>query len=145
MSSKSAQVAKTFAQLSVKDSSATKTGSTTQVTLRRTSPSVTIATGSATLTAAQTTAGILSQTPAANSTLTLASATALLAVFPSVQVGDTFNITIINLAAATFNTVLAVPASGTLVGSGTVVPLTSATFALRFTDVATPAYTVFSL
>jgi hypothetical protein len=97
------------------------------------------------LTAAQTTAGILSQTPAANSTLTLASATALLAVFPSVQVGDTFNITIINLAAATFNTVLAVPASGTLVGAGTVVPLTSATFALRFTDVTTPAYTVFSL
>jgi len=145
--SKSGKTSKTFGQLIVTDASATKLGSTSRVSLRKTSPAVVVATGSSTLTGAQTVSGLISQTPAANSTLTLPSAASLITQFGSVSVGDTFNVTLINGAAATFTTTLAVPASGTLVGSGIVAPLGTQTFAVRFTNVtaASEAYTVYTI
>src|SRR6476620_9202194 len=132
---KSGKTSKTFCQLIITDESATKLASTSRVSLRKTSPAVVVATGSSTLTGAQTVSGLISQTPAANSTLTLPSAASLITQFGSVSVGDTFNVTLINGAAATFTTTLAVPASGTLVGSGIVAPLGTQTFAVRFTNV----------
>ena len=147
MSNKSSRVSKTFGQLTVVDASTTKLGSTSRVVLRKTPAAVVVATGTATLTASQTVSGLISQTPAANSTLTLPSAASLIAQFPSVTVGDTFNVTLINGAAATFTSTLAVPASGTLVGSGIVAPLGTQTFSVRFTNVtaSTEAYTVYTV
>lgn len=145
--SKSGKTSKTFGQLIVTDASATKLGSSSRVVLRKTPAAATLATGSATLTASQTLSGIISQTPAANSTLTLPSAASLITQFGTVSVGDTFNVTVINGAAATFTSTLAVPASGTLVGSGIVAPLSTQTFAVRFTNVtsASEAYTVYTV
>jgi hypothetical protein len=147
MSSKGSQISRTFGQLTLIDSSATKTGSTSSVVLRKTPASITVATGDATLTVSQAVSGIISQTPAADSTLTLPSASALITQFGGANVGDTFNLTIINQAAATHNSILAVPGSGTLVGSGIVAALGARTFAVRFTNVAsgTEAYTVYTI
>lgn len=144
MSSKAALVTKTINQLIVLDSSKLKSGSSSGVLLRKIPASATIATGSATLTVSQMSSGTLVQTPAANSTLTLPSAAALVAAFDGTSVGDAFDFKVINLAAATYNTVIAVPASGTLVGTATVAPVTSGRFTVRFTNVTSgsEAYTV---
>lgn len=147
MSSKGSKISRTFGQLNIIDSSATKTGSTSRVVLRKTPASVTVATGSATLTGAQTVSGVIYQVPAANSVITLPSAASLITQFGSVSVGDTFNLTLINGAAATYTSTIAVPASGTLVGSGIVAPVSTQTFAVRFTNVtaSSEAYTVYTV
>lgn len=147
MSSKSAQTLKTYGQVTILDASTTKLGSSSRVVLRRTPAAVVVATGSATLTGSQVVSGLVSQTPAANSVLTLPSAASLIGQFPRVLVGDAFNMTLINEAAATFTTTLAVPASGTMVGSGIIAPLSSHTFTVRFTSVtvASEAYTVYTI
>lgn len=148
MSSKASVLTKTVRQQVILDASATKLGSTSAVTLSATPAAVTVASGNATLTASQVLSGLLVQTPAANSTLTLPAASALTASFVNTQVGDTFEIRVINLASATYTTTVAPDgSSGTLVGNGVVAVASSGRFRVRFTNVSsgTQAYVVYAV
>lgn len=147
MSSKASVLTKTVRQQIILDPSATKLGSTSAVTLTATPAAVTVASGSAILTTAQVLSGLITQTPAANSTLTLPTAAALTASFPSTQIGDTFELRIVNLAVATFTCTIAADASGSLVGNGVVSFASSGRFRVRFTNVSagTQAYVVYAV
>lgn len=147
MSSKASILTKTVRQQVILDGSATKLGSTTAVTLTATPAAVTVASGNATLTSSQVLSGLITQTPAANSTLTLPTASALTSSFVNTQIGDSFDIRVINLASATFTTTIAADASGSLVGNGVVSFASSGRFRVRFTNVSagTQAYVVYAL
>lgn len=146
MSSKASLVTKTFGQTKILDSSLTKGGSTTAITLNRTPAAVTIASGTAVLTVAQVKAGVLVQTPAANSTMTLPTATALVGGFPGAQIGDTFSFSFINLAGATYSSTIAADAGSSLVGTAVIAPVTSMSFKVRFTAVTgTPTYVIYAI
>ena len=147
MSSKASVLTKTVRQQVILDSSATKIGSTSAVTLTSSPASVTVASGNATLTATQVLSGLILQTPAVNSTLTLPTATALTASFVNTQVGDTFEIRVVNLASATYTSTIAADASGSLVGNGVVSFASSGRFRVRFTNVTSgsQAYVVYAV
>lgn len=136
MSSKASNVSKTFGQSIILDASKTVSGSITSSVLTLTPPPTNVATGSSVLTVAAVKSGIVTQTPAANSTLTLPSASLILAGFPQAQVGSTLSLSVINLAAATFTTTIAPDSStGTMVGTAVIAPLTSGRIRIRFTSV----------
>lgn len=135
MSSKSSLTSKTFGKISAVDATSIKIGSTSKVTLKKMPAPVTIATGNATLTAAQVLAGTIVQTPAANSTLTLPTAAILVATFPRVAVGDAFEIRVMNLAAATYTTTVGAGSGNTIVGTAVAQPLTGLRATVRFTSV----------
>lgn len=147
MSSKSSFTPKSFGSLKVTNTSEFKIGSTSGSPVTRRPAPVTVATGNATLTAVQVKAGVILQTPAANSALTLPTAALLVASIPSATVGDSIDISIINLAAVTFTSTLVADASGSLVGVGAVAPLGSALFRIRITSVtaSAEAYVVYAL
>ena len=134
------------AQLTVSDSSTLKIGSTNSVTLKRTPPVSTIVSGNSILTVAQATSGLLLQTPAANSTITLPTAAALVAFFNNEEVGDSFDIRVLNLAPATYTTTVAVGSGGSAVGTLVIQPASSVRFLLRFTNVTvgSEAYTLYA-
>lgn len=147
MSSKASLLRKTYKQQNILDASLTKLGSTSSVTLTSTPAASTIATGSATLTTVQVLAGIITQTPTANSTLTLPTASALASSFGFPRVGDSLVLRVINLAPITFTTTIAQDAAETMVGSGVIAPQTTGRFLIRFTNV-TPGsqdYTVYAI
>lgn len=147
MSSKASLLQKTSKQVNIIDGSSTKVGKTTAVSLMSTPAHVNVASGSATLTATQVLAGIITQTPAANSTLTLPTAASLASAFGFPRIGDTLSLRIINLAADTYSTTLAAAAGETMVGNGVVAPVSTGRFIIRFTNV-TPGsqdYTVYAV
>jgi uncharacterized protein YcsI (UPF0317 family) len=90
---------------------------------------------------------LITQTPAANSTLTLPTATALVNSFNAPAIGDTFEIRFINLASATYTSTIAADASGSLVGNGVVSFASSGRFRVRFTNVSSgsAAYVVYAI
>ena len=108
-----------------------------------------VGTANATLTAEQTIEGVVDMTPTAARTLTTATATTIVAAIGTgVEVGTTFELTVVNSAAATHALTLTAPASGgiTLGGNAamaTIAAASSATYLGRVTGVATPAVTFY--
>lgn len=102
------------------------------------------------LTAAETVGGIVTMTPATDDkTLTTATAAAIVSLLgDSVVVGTSFELTVINGAAATRAITLTAPASGGITlggvaGMATVAAATSATYVGVVTNVGTPAVTFY--
>ena len=103
------------------------------------------ATDTATLTAAQIVGGILVATPTANATLTLPTAALIDAAIPNARVGSTFDLALINAAAATYTAALAL-STGVTNGGNAVVSLADATSALfRFRKTGDAAYVVYKI
>jgi hypothetical protein len=103
------------------------------------------ATDTATLTAAQIVNGMLVATPTANATLTLPTAALIDAAIPNARVGSTFDLSLVNAAAATYTTAFALGA-GITNGGNAVVSLAAATSAMfRFRKTADGAYVVYKI
>lgn len=103
------------------------------------------ATDTATLTAAQVVNGMLVATPTANATLTLPTAALIDAAVPNARVGSTFDLALINAAAATYTVAFAL-GTGISNGGNAVVSLAAATSALfRFRKTAEGAYTLYKI
>jgi len=86
-----------------------------------------------TLTAAQvvTNGGLLVGTPTASRAKTIPTGTLTCAALKGYAVGDTFDVSVINLAAATHPLVITAGTNATIVGSATVAAATSASFKVR--------------
>lgn len=86
-----------------------------------------------TLTAAMvvTNGGLLVGTPTASRAKTVPTGTLTCAALKGYAVGDTFEVHVVNLAAATHPLVITAGTDATLVGSGTVSAASSATFKVR--------------
>jgi hypothetical protein len=103
------------------------------------------ATDTATLTAAQIVNGMLVATPTANATLTLPTAALIDAAIPNARVGSTFDLSLVNAAAATYTAAFALGA-GITNGGNAVVSLAAATSAMfRFRKTADGAYVVYKI
>ena len=102
-----------------------------------------------TLTAAQAVGGVVTMTPAStDKTITPPTAAALKTYFGGqLEIGTTFELTIVNVAAATRAITLASGVSGITLGGATamatVAAATSATYMFVCTAVGTPAFTAF--
>ena len=86
-----------------------------------------------TLTATQvvTNGGLLVGTPTASRAKTIPTGTLTCAALKGYKVGDTFDVSVVNLAAATHPLVITAGTDATIVGSGTVAAATSASFKVR--------------
>lgn len=88
--------------------------------------------GSMAITAAQAvTDGIVSATPTQARNIQAPTASAILALMPNYKAGDTFEVTIINLAASTHALTLTVNTGTTIVGSATISAASSGTYLVR--------------
>lgn len=88
--------------------------------------------GSMVISAAQAvTDGIVSATPTQARNIQAPTAAAIVALLPAYKVGDTFEVTIINLAASTYALTLTVNTGTTIVGSATISAASSGTFMVR--------------
>lgn len=88
--------------------------------------------GSMVISAAQAvTDGIVSATPTQARNIQAPTATAIIALLPNYKVGDTFEVTIINLAASTYALTLTVNTGTTIVGSATISAASSGTYLVR--------------
>ena len=102
-----------------------------------------------TLTAAQTVGGVVTMTPGAGRALTTATAATIVSLLgDGVQVGSSFELTVVNVAAATHAITLTAPSQGgvTLTGASgmaTVAAASSATYVGVVTAVGTPAVTFY--
>jgi hypothetical protein len=108
-----------------------------------------VGTANATLTADQTVEGLVVMTPTAARTLTTATAaTIVAAIGTGVEVGTSFELTVVNGAASSHAITLTAPTSGGITLGGdaamaTISPSTSATYVGRVTNVSTPAVTFY--
>lgn len=86
-----------------------------------------------TLTATQvvTNGGLLVGTPTASRAKTIPTGTLTCAALKGYAVGDTFDVNVVNLAAATHPLVITAGTDATIVGSATVAAATSGTFRVR--------------
>ena len=86
-----------------------------------------------TLTAAMvvTNGGLLVGTPTASRAKTIPTGTLTCAALKGYKVGDTFDVSVVNLAAATHPLVITAGTDATIVGVATVAALTSASFKVR--------------
>ena len=86
-----------------------------------------------TLTATQvvTNGGLLVGTPTASRAKTIPTGTLTCGALKGYAVGDTFDVSVVNLAAATHPLVITAGTDATIVGSGTVAAATSASFKVR--------------
>lgn len=95
-----------------------------------------------TLTADQTTNAIVTMTPGAARNLTTATAAQIVAAIPEPRVGTTFELTVVNAAAAT-HAITLVAGSGVTLGGvaamATIAAASSVTYLGRITNVGTPA------
>lgn len=89
------------------------------------------------LTAPQSVASIITQTPTAGRTITTATAALILADFDEFRVGSTFEVTIVNLAGATHAITFAGGTGVTITGLATVAAATSGTFIGRVATAST--------
>ena len=101
-----------------------------------------------TLTAAEAVNGVVTMTPTANRALTTPTGADLKTFFGGpLEIGTAFELTVVNVAAATYNVTLTAAASGITLGGvagmATVAPSTSATYVFVCTAVGTPAFTVY--
>ena len=110
---------------------------------------ITAATDAATtLTAAQTVQGIVTMTPTAGRALTTPTGADLKTFFDGrLEIGAAFELTVVNVAAATHAITLTAAASGITLGGvagmATVAAASSATYVFVCTAVGTPAFTVY--
>lgn len=99
-----------------------------------------------TLTADQTTNAVVTMTPGAARNLTTATAAQIVAAIPEPRVGTTFELTVVNGAAAT-HAITLVAGSGVTLGGvaamATIAAASSATYLGRITNVSTPAVTFY--
>jgi hypothetical protein len=107
-----------------------------------------VGTANATLTAEQTVEGVVAMTPTAARTLTTATAAAIVAAIGvPVQIGTTFELTVINGASSHALTLTAPTSGGITLGGdsamATISASTSATYIGRVTGVSTPAVTFY--
>lgn len=100
---------------------------------------VTAANADVTLTAAQSVSAVVVHTPTSNKLVNTATAAAIIAELGSqAKVGQTFEVTIVNLGGSTFtSTLTAGDASVTVTGVAAVSPGTSGTFLVRMTSATT--------
>lgn len=104
-----------------------------------------VATDTATLTAAQIVNGMLVATPTANATLTLPTAALIDAAIPNARIGSTFDLALVNAAAATYTAALAL-STGVTNGGNAVISLAATTSALfRFRKTGEGAYVVYKI
>jgi len=101
-----------------------------------------------TLTAAETVGGIVTMTPSAGRALTTPTGAQLKTYFGGpLEIGTSFELTVVNVAAATHAITLTAAASGITLGGvsgmATVAASTSATYVFVCTAVGTPAFTVY--
>jgi hypothetical protein len=101
-----------------------------------------------TLTAAETVGGIVTMTPSAGRALTTPTGAQLKTYFGGpLEIGTSFELTVVNVAAATHAITLTAAASGITLGGvsgmATVAAATSATYVFVCTAVGTPAFTVY--
>jgi hypothetical protein len=101
-----------------------------------------------TLTAAQTVQGIVTMTPTAGRALTTPTGADLKTFFDGrLEIGAAFELTVVNVAAATNAITLTAAASGITLGGvagmATVAAASSATYVFVCTAVGTPAFTVY--
>lgn len=101
-----------------------------------------------TLTAAQTVQGIVTMTPTAGRALTTPTGAELKTFFDGrLEIGASFELTVVNVAAATYAITLTAAASGITLGGvagmATVAAAGSATYIFVCTAVGTPAFTVY--
>jgi hypothetical protein len=91
---------------------------------------VTAANADVTLTAAQSVAGIVVHTPTSNKIVTTATGAEIIAELgPQAQVGQTFEVTVVNLGGSTYTSTFTAGATGvTVTGVAAVQPGTSGTF-----------------
>ena len=110
---------------------------------------VTAATDAATtLTAAQCVQGIVTMTPTAGRALTTPTGAELKTFFDGrLEIGASFELTVVNVAAATYAVTLTAAASGITLGGvagmATVAAASSATYVFVCTAVGTPAFTAY--
>ena len=103
------------------------------------------ATDTAALTAAQIVNGMLVATPTANATLTLPTAVLIDAAIPNARIGSTFDLALVNAAAATYTAAFAL-STGVTNGGNAVISLAAATSALfRFRKTAEGAYVAYKI
>jgi hypothetical protein len=149
--SHSKSITKEFGGLKVLVDKRIQLGSTSETNVVITPSPVALTDDALTLTVSQVKSGLLIQTPTTSRTLTLPTA-ALMRGFLS-AVGNTIDLTIVNLGADTHHVTLAVGAGGSLVGFGVVRDSSattdaasgSGTFKIRMTNVtpASEAYVVY--
>lgn len=101
-----------------------------------------------TLTAAECVQGIVTMTPTAGRALTTPTGAALKTFFDGrLEVGAAFELTVVNVAAATYAITLTAAASGITLGGvagmATIAAAGSATYVFVCTAVGTPAFTVY--
>ena len=102
-----------------------------------------------TLTAAQTVGGVVTMTPSAGRALTTATAAAIVALLgDGVRVGSSFDLTVVNAAAATHAITLTAPSQGGITLGGdssmaTIAAAGSASYVGVVTNVGTPAVTFY--
>jgi hypothetical protein len=101
-----------------------------------------------TLTAAETVGGIVTMTPSAGRALTTPTGAQLKTYFGGpLEIGTSFELTVVNVAAATHAITLTAAASGITLGGvsgmATVAAASSATYVFVCTAVGTPAFTVY--
>lgn len=101
-----------------------------------------------TLTAAETINGIVTMTPTTGRALTTPTGAALATELGSaLEIGSTFELTVVNVAAATHAITFTAGASGITLGGvagmATVAAASSATYVFYCTATATPAFTVY--
>jgi hypothetical protein len=103
------------------------------------------ATDTATLTAAQIVNGMLVATPTANATLTLPTAVLIDAAIPNARIGSTFDLALVNAAAATYTAAFAL-STGVTNGGNAVISLAATTSALfRFRKTGDGAYVAYKI
>jgi hypothetical protein len=109
-------------------------GNTSTVQVFTTPAPVALGNATATLTTAQVFSGMGTSTPGAAATFTTPTAAALVAYQADTQVGDSFDLVVINLSGSNAIT-MAAGTGVTLVGAAGVAVSTSASFRVRFTNV----------
>lgn len=103
------------------------------------------ATDTATLTAAQIVGGMLVATPTANATLTLPTGAQIDAAVPSARIGSTFDLALVNAAAATYTAAFAL-GTGISNGGNGITSVAAASSALfRFRKTGDGAWTVYKI
>lgn len=138
--SQSDKVSKSVGKLSV-TSGSVKLGNTSGALAQKIPAPTALGNATATLTAAQLFSRIGTSTPGAAASFTTPTAAALVAFQAGVSVGDSYELTVINLSGA--NAITLVPGSGvTLVGSDEVATSSSGNFIIRFSNVTSSSEAV---
>lgn len=149
--SHSAKTIQEFGAVNILGDARLRTGSTSEAQITIVPAPSAMADAAATLTIAQVKSGLLTMTPSAARILTLPTATSMVTYLKNI--GDSADLTIINLGADTMHITLAAGTGGSVVGLAVVRDSDptaasasgSGTFRIRVTGVTSPAYVAYRL